>query len=58
MGRIAMRMKFKVSVVLLSLVLASGVAAGEAPEAINLRRTVTVEVVQKTKASVVNIATT
>src|SRR5687768_8662509 len=29
-----------------------------APESINLRRTVTVDVVQKTKASVVNISTT
>jgi serine protease Do len=32
--------------------------AKDVPEAINLRRTVTVEVVQKTKASVVNISTT
>ena len=33
-------------------------AFAEPPEAINLRRTVTVEVVQKVKDSVVNISTT
>src|SRR5690349_6977922 len=38
--------------------LAARAAAENPPESINLRRTVTVDVVQKTKASVVNIATT
>ena len=37
---------------------ARAAAAKDAPESINLRRTVTVEVVQRTKASVVNISTT
>src|SRR2546423_12235500 len=38
--------------------LATTAGAKDPPETINLRRTVTVEVVQKTKASVVNISTT
>jgi serine protease Do len=43
----------------LSLTLHGGrAAAGDAPESINLRRTVTVEVVEKTKDAVVNISAT
>ena len=42
----------------LLLLLAASPAVAEPPESINLRRTVTVEVVQKAKDSVVNISTT
>jgi serine protease Do len=45
-------------VISLLLLMAAPPAVAEPPESINLRRTVTVEVVQKAKDSVVNISTT
>jgi serine protease Do len=55
-----MRFRSRVFIVLFvgCVALASPAGAQEPPESINLRRTVTVEVVQRVKASVVNISTT
>ncbi len=47
-----------VGFVVCSAIAASRAAVGAGPEAINLRRTVTVEVVEKTKNAVVNISAT
>ena len=56
----AMRFKSRFFVVLIvgCVPLSARAVAQEPPESINLRRTVTVEVVQRVKASVVNISTT
>ena len=55
-----MRFRLRIFIVLFvgCVPLAAPAAAQEPPESINLRRTVTVEVVQRVKASVVNISTT